>query len=240
MKAIILAAGKGTRLEGLQNIKHKSLLKINNISLIERQIKILKKNNIHDVYIITGHNSEEVEKELSEYNVKFLFNKNFEKTDTLESFLVAKKIMNDELITLYADVIFEEEILLELLASKNSNIILSIEQINCERDDMKTLVDDDKIKKIDKNLTEGDFNSRYQGIARFSREGAKIFREFLEKFEQSKSLEGDVSRVFEEIIKKHTPIHANFIKNYVCINVNTAILFYKAQEYFETRSSNTF
>jgi len=235
MKAIILAAGRGTRLEGLQNIKHKSLLKINNISLIERQIKILKKNNIHDVYIITGYNSEEIENELSEYDVKFLFNKNFEETDTLESFLVAKKIMDDELITLYADVIFEEEILLELLVSRKSNIILSIEEINCESDDMKTLVENDIIKKIDKNLTEGNFNSRYQGIAKFSMEGTRIFREFLEKFEQLKSLEGDVSRVFEEIIKKHSPIHANFTKNYVCINVNTAILFNKAQEYFENR-----
>jgi len=240
MKAIILAAGRGTRLKGLQNIKHKSLLKINDISLIERQIKILKKNNISDIYVVTGHNSEEIKKELSNYEIKFLFNKNFKRTDTLGSFLIAKKIMQGELITLYADVIFEEQILLELLTCTNSNITLSIEKIKCEKDDMKTLVENNVIKKIDKNLTKKNSNSRYHGIAKFSKEGTKIFRDFLEKFEHLNSLEGDVSRVFEEIIKEQSPIHANFIRNYVCINVNTPSLFKKAQEYFQNKSSNTF
>ena len=46
MKAIILAAGRGSRLTKERKIPHKSLLKINNLSLKARQIKFLKKNNI--------------------------------------------------------------------------------------------------------------------------------------------------------------------------------------------------
>ena len=65
MKAIILAAGRGRRLTKEKEIAHKSLLKINNLSLIERQIKILKKNNISEIWVVTGHNSDHIKQEIA-------------------------------------------------------------------------------------------------------------------------------------------------------------------------------
>ena len=68
MKAIILAAGRGRRFTKDHSIDHKSLLKINNLSLIERQIKILHKYAITEIWVVTGHNSvkiKEVLKKLS-------------------------------------------------------------------------------------------------------------------------------------------------------------------------------
>ena len=57
MKAIILAAGRGRRFTKDHSIDHKSLLKINNLSLIERQIKILQKYGIVEIWVVIGHNS---------------------------------------------------------------------------------------------------------------------------------------------------------------------------------------
>ena len=200
MKAIILAAGKGSRLTKERKISHKSLLKINNLSLIERQIKILKKNNISEIWVVTGHNSEHIKQEIAKYGVNFLYNRNYKKTDTLESFLMAKHVMNDEMITLYADVIFEEEVFLDLLNTEKFDITLSIQKIKCNEEDMKTHVKDNLVEKIDKKLQTEFSNSRYAGIAKFSRNGCKIFKNVLEKFEEQKCLDGDISKVFEEII----------------------------------------
>ena len=240
MKAIILAAGRGRRLIKEKDILHKSLLKINNLSLIERQIKILKKNNISEIWVVTGHNSDHIKQEIAKYGVKFLYNKNYKKTDTLESFLTAKHVMNDEIITLYADVIFEEEILLDLLNMNEFDIILSIQKIKCNEEDMKTYVRNNLVEKIDKKLEEKFSNSRYAGIAKFSKEGCRIFKTVLDKFEEQDCLDGDISKVFEEIIKNKSSIHASFTNNRKWINVNTLNSFKNAEINFGIKSSNTF
>jgi len=240
MKAIILAAGKGSRLTKERKISHKSLLKINNLSLIERQIKILKKNNISEIWVVTGHNSEHIKQEIAKYGVNFLYNRNYKKTDTLESFLMAKHVMNDEMITLYADVIFEEEVFLDLLNTEKFDITLSIQKIKCNEEDMKTHVKGNLVEKIDKKLQTEFSNSRYAGIAKFSKNGCKIFKNVLEKFEEQKCLDGDISKVFEEIIKNELPIHANFTDNKLWINVNTVNSFKNAEIIFGRKSSNRF
>tara|TARA_Y100001936_G_scaffold249704_1_gene300696 strand:+ start:4991 stop:5713 length:723 start_codon:yes stop_codon:yes gene_type:complete len=240
MKAIILAAGRGSRLTKEKEIPHKSLLKINNLSLIERQIQILKKNNISEIWVITGHNSDHIKQEITKYGVNFLYNRNYKKTDTLESFLMAKHVMDDEMVTMYADVIFEEEILLDLLNIEKFDITLSIQKIKCDKEDMKTYVKDNLIKKIDKKLKIEFSNSRYAGIAKFSKSGCKIFKDSLEKFERKNCLDGDISNVFEEIIKNKIPIHANFTNNRTWINVNTLNSFKNAEIIFGRKSSNRF
>ena len=240
MKAIILAAGRGSRLTKERKIPHKSLLKINNLSLIERQIKILKKNNISEIWVVTGHNSDHIKQEIAKYGVNFLYNRNYKKTDTLESFLMAKNVMNDEMITLYADVIFEEEVFSDLLNTKKFDITLSIQKIKCNEEDMKTHVKDNLVEKIDKKLQTEFSNSRYAGIAKFSKNGCKIFKNVLEKFEEQKCLDGDISKVFEEIIKNELPIHANFTDNKLWINVNTVNSFKNAEIIFGRKSSNRF
>ena len=240
MKAIILAAGRGSRLTKERKIPHKSLLKINNLSLIERQIKILKKNNISEIWVVTGHNSDHIKQEIAKYGVNFLYNRNYKKTDTLESFLMAKHVMNDEMITLYADVIFEEEVFLDLLNTEKFDITLSIQKIKCNEEDMKTHVKGNLVEKIDKKLQTEFSNSRYAGIAKFSKNGCKIFKNVLEKFEEQKCLDGDISKVFEEIIKNQLPIHANFTDNKLWINVNTVNSFKNAEIIFGRKSSNRF
>lgn len=235
MKAIILAAGRGTRLRKDFNVEHKSLLKINNISLIKRQIQILRKNNVKDIWIVTGYNASKIKEELLEMNVKFIHNKNFERSDTLESFLTTKHLMNGEMITLYSDVVFQEQIINNLLLEKKSEILLKIDKSKCKIDDMKTIVEENLVKRIEKKLSNDIANSKYIGIAKFSKYGTKVFREILEDFEKVGDIEGDISRVFEEIIRRNYFINADFTEKLKWFNVNTINEFKNAQAFFMKR-----
>ena len=58
MKAIILAAGKGSRLTPMTLIKPKPLLKINGKTLLENMIGILKSNGVDDIVVVTGYKHE--------------------------------------------------------------------------------------------------------------------------------------------------------------------------------------
>ena len=58
MKAILLAAGSGKRLGNLTKDYPKALVDINGLSLLERQIIALRKNNIDDILVVTGPNKD--------------------------------------------------------------------------------------------------------------------------------------------------------------------------------------
>ena len=233
MKAIILAAGIGKRLGNISKSGHKTLIKINGISLIERQIKILKKNNIDDIWVITGYNAKILRDKISSLDVNFLHNGNYLKTDTLDSFWSARQCMDDELITLYGDVIFQEEIVTNLLNSNQYDITLVVDKSKPEKDDMKVFFEGNIVKKINKKLPKTIANGKYVGIAKFTNTGCKIFQETLENFSKNNSLHGDISRVFEEIVKNQHKIYAYFTGDLTWFNVNTSNEIKKAKICFK-------
>ena len=55
MRAILLAAGMGTRLRPLTLETPKPLIKVNGESIIERQIKCLKEIGIDEIIVVTGY-----------------------------------------------------------------------------------------------------------------------------------------------------------------------------------------
>ena len=68
MKALILAGGRGKRLRPLTDKIPKPLILINNIPLIERSIKYLKKFGINDIIICSGYKSKQIENFLKKKN----------------------------------------------------------------------------------------------------------------------------------------------------------------------------
>ena len=58
MKAIFIAAGEGSRLGNLTKDLPKPLVDINNKSIIERQISLLRKDNVNDIVVVTGYKKE--------------------------------------------------------------------------------------------------------------------------------------------------------------------------------------
>ncbi|MEK0339425.1 MAG: sugar phosphate nucleotidyltransferase, partial [Nitrosopumilus sp.] len=65
MKAIILAGGRGKRLSPITDYFPKPLISIKNISIIEWQIKYLKKYGVNEVIICTGYKTNMIENYLS-------------------------------------------------------------------------------------------------------------------------------------------------------------------------------
>ena len=54
MKAILIAAGEGSRMGALTKNLPKPLVDVNGSSIIERQLALLRKNSILDIVIVTG------------------------------------------------------------------------------------------------------------------------------------------------------------------------------------------
>ena len=64
MRGVILAAGKGARLNGTAGDKPKCLVELGGITLVERQIRTLEHAGIEDIVIVVGSQADRVRKGL--------------------------------------------------------------------------------------------------------------------------------------------------------------------------------
>ncbi len=96
MKAIILAAGQGTRLRPLTNNKPKCMVEYKDKSIIDYILETLRNCNIHDIAIINGYKKDVLSSHLSKQNITFYTNENYHNTNMVSTLFCAKEFMNDE------------------------------------------------------------------------------------------------------------------------------------------------
>jgi L-glutamine-phosphate cytidylyltransferase len=233
MKAIIIAAGKGTRLGEHTEKLPKGLLNINGKTILERQIELLHNKNILDISIITGPHKEK----FTFNDVKYVEDHEYEKHDVLLSLMAAKDEIIGDVIIIYSDILYEENILEQII---KSNVEIGIatdldwekkyegrfEHPKDQADNV--IIENDKIKKIKKNISavsKKQLNGEFIGILKFSKKGSKIFvNEFnrLEKikpnpFHDAKTFEKSyLTDMIQELIDQKKIINPIIIKGDWC------------------------
>ena len=146
MKAIILAGGRGKRLRPITDYVPKPLIPINNIPIIEWQIKYLKKFNISEVIICSGYKTKMIEDYLNnkKLGVKITFSIEDKPLGTGGAIKKAgKKIKDKSFLVINGDTITNID-LKKLIKKENS--IASI-QLKTNFGILQT--DKDKIIKFD-------------------------------------------------------------------------------------------
>ena len=129
-KALILAAGPGTRLKHFTKNKPKALVEIEGIAILEHQLKILIKNNINEIYIVIGFKGHliknYIKKNFGHLKIVFIENKVFYKTESSYSYYLAKKYLyNKSYFHINCDILFSNKTIKSLLKSKYTNLICS-------------------------------------------------------------------------------------------------------------------
>ena len=95
MKAIILAAGLGTRLRPMTENTPKALVKVNEKPLVEYQIEFLKERGIDDIIIVVGYLKEQFDYLKEKYGVRLVFNEKYADYNNFYSlYLVKEELAN--------------------------------------------------------------------------------------------------------------------------------------------------
>lgn len=122
MNFIILASGRGSRLNKLTRNKPKCLTVIKNKKTLLDYIA-LNFNNRDNVIISTGYKSNLIEKHLAGKSIIYVKNKNFLNTNMVESLMLCKKkLKGGDLIIVYGDIYFDQKII-KKIKKLNGNII---------------------------------------------------------------------------------------------------------------------
>ena len=99
MKAIILAAGLGTRLRPMTENTPKALVQVNQKPLIEYQIEFLKEKGINEIIIIVGYLKEQFDYLKEKYGVRLVFNDKYADYNNFYSlYLVKEELANSYVI----------------------------------------------------------------------------------------------------------------------------------------------
>lgn len=98
MKAIILAAGMGTRLEPITNSIPKPLIKVNGVSIIERQIEYLKEIGITEIIIVTGYMHEKFDYLVEKYGITKIYNDKYDVYNNGYTMYLVKDYIKDSFI----------------------------------------------------------------------------------------------------------------------------------------------
>jgi choline kinase len=173
MKAVILAAGKGTRIRSVHGEHPKCLIEVDNTTILEHQLDALSMIGINDVAIVVGYEKEQIiahvnARQLFTQKIHFIENPAFAITNNIYSLWLALDwLRGDSFIVLNADVIFDPEIL-DLAVRPHAPISMIVDPL--WRDEtMKVVILDDHIIRMSKTISRKEFCGTYIGITVFAR-----------------------------------------------------------------------
>jgi 2-aminoethylphosphonate-pyruvate transaminase len=215
MKAVILAAGMGTRLRPMTESLPKGLIEIDGKSLLQRSLENISKFDIKEVIIVTGFYSEHLKKSIGKsfkgIPITYVENNQFSNTGSMFSMSKAKELITDDILLLESDLLYEEKAIQCLLESKHSNAILTSSLLHSGDDVYVCTNDEDVLTNLGKNIPEEEkikSKGALVGISKYSKDFLNIlFSHAEEDYKNQKVNDHYEERIFSTVQQGY-PAHA--------------------------------
>jgi choline kinase len=184
IKVILLVAGEGKRLRPFTLDRPKCMVEIDGVSLIDRQLAVLKSEGLNNIVMIGGYKLEM----LSRDGVKFKNNPRYFETNMVWTLFCAEDELEGDVIVSYGDIVYSRNILKALLKS-TADIAVTIDKDwesywrdrnDNPLDDAETLKlrEDGTIFEIgQKPKSLDEIEGQYMGLMKFSAEGLRQIKE---------------------------------------------------------------
>lgn len=182
MKALLLAAGIGTRISRHLNGNPKCTVDIgNHLPLICYTVSQLRVHGIDQIAVVTGYRNAVIEKTLEGKDIRFFFNPFFDVTNSIASAWFARDFIgDDDILIMNADVFCAHELYDDILDVKESPVVF-YDTSRIENADYKFFCENGKVRKYGKELTPEETSGEYVGIAKLAKDFTLRFREQLEE-----------------------------------------------------------
>ena len=178
MKAIILAAGRGTRLYPVTLNKPKGLLEIGNSTILDRLICQFKKSGVSDILIVVGYQKESLISHFGD-SVRYSYYEDFAKTNNLHTLWSVRDELNDDVIITFSDLVVHQSIIDELVES-NNDITMAIDTSQVLDGTMRVAINNTNIKNIT-TTTVDEADGNFIGISKISQSGCVLLLDSMSK-----------------------------------------------------------
>ena len=212
MKAIILAAGIGSR---LGNSNPKPLTKLNNgESILGRQVAYLSEYlGVTNIIAIVGYKKDLIMESFP--NLLYVYNNFYDTTNTSKSLLAGlNKIENENVLWLNGDVVFEKELLPQIIKCSKSCMAVNTNSVG-EEEIKYNIFDDGNIKEVSKTVSPA--LGEAVGINKIISSDLSLFKENLEKCNNQDYFE----KALELSIQDGMKIMPVDINKYLCMEIDS-------------------
>lgn len=225
MKAVILAAGRSTRLYPLTLEKPKSLLEVGGKALLEYQLEALAACNVEKVFVVTGYFNNLIEDKINSvrekfpFDFEFIYNPRFAETNNIYSLRTAKdKLVGEDFLCLHADVLLHPAILQNVAKSEADIALVADEEILEET--MKLKFDGKRVTDVGKHIKPDEASGTFLGIAKFSKGGSKSLFDETEKLIASGELNAYFALAVKKLIEKGAAVEVSLTENLPWIEID--------------------
>lgn len=219
MKAIILAAGRGSRLCNLTDDRPKGLVSVGGRPLLEWQMEALRGAGISDITIVRGYRGDAIMYE----NVCYRDNPRWNETNMVGSLLAASDILaSDDCVISYADIIYPAGVIEKLIAgSGDIRITYDTEWLELWNKRFENPLSDAETFRVDENGTLleigkktrsiDEIQGQYMGLLQFTSAGWKLIADYLGGMEQEQIDRLDMTSLLQRLITAN--IHVDTVRS---------------------------
>jgi L-glutamine-phosphate cytidylyltransferase len=173
LKAVILAAGQGTRIRAVHGECPKCLIKVNDKTILDHQIDGLVRAGIEQIAIVVGYEKQQIIRHVHGRigrswtpRIEFIENPAFAITNNIYALWLARDwIGGDGFVCVNADVILDAQILAS--AMKTNALVSMMVDPEWRDETMKVIISDGRVVRMSKKISKQEFSGTYIGITLF-------------------------------------------------------------------------
>ena len=228
MRAIILAAGQGTRLRPLTDHKPKCLVELAGKPLLEHQLATLRACGINDIHIVGGYLADQLRK----YDMTLHLNPRYAETNMVNTLFAAEAVMTGvtDLVIAYGDIVYETRVLRALLDC-DAPIALAVDREwyrywSARMDDpiadaeTLTLIDGNRITELGKKPRSlEDIQGQYTGLIKVRADHVRKIYQVWRSMDKNTLYDGKdfdnmyMTSFLQYLIDNSWDVHATFTDN---------------------------
>ena len=190
-KALIIAAGLGSRLKKHTENLPKCMLDFGGKTLLQRQIDAYNKNSIKDISLIRGYKKEKINYK----GLRYFENKDYKNNNILNSIFYAEKIINGNIIISYSDILFDPMVVQRTIESNHDiSVVVDIDwrgyyvgRKDHPISEAENVIfnSNNEVEKIGKiNTGNEDVHGEFIGMIKLSNRGAETFKEHFHRLKK--------------------------------------------------------
>lgn len=222
MKALILNSGLGHRMGDLTSSHPKCMTQISaNETILSRQLQLVANAGITDVIMTTGYFDDVLEKYCKSLdiveNIKFVKNPLYNETNYIYSIYCAREYLDDDILLMHGDLVFEESVLDKMINSDRSCMKVS-SSIKLPQKDFKAVVKEGRVDKIGVEFFDDAVEA--QALYKIKRDDWKIWLDEIVTYCENGRRQCYAENAFNEISDK-CAIYALDVEDELCAEIDT-------------------
>ena len=190
-KALVIAAGLGSRLKKHTENLPKCMLDFGGKTLLQRQLDAYKKNSINDIAVIKGYKKEKINYK----GIKYFENTDFKNNNILNSIFYAEDFINGNIIISYSDILFDSTVVKRTLQSNHDiSVVVDIDwrgyyvgRKDHPISEAENVIfnSNNEVEKIGKiNTGNEEVHGEFIGMIKLSNRGCEIFKEHFHRLKK--------------------------------------------------------